>query len=239
MAMQTHNIPSPSKNGISEAAKTAERRTRPHATKEFRAIVKDEWRILLLRGTKTKWVRGLRYLYMELLKAYFGKTHDPDVTTHFADLFLGVMEAYFAEEKRPLRRYLPALTFLLWQSHGMPSEAARIEWVFERIDWGLDAIFAESELTRRVLRLAAVVSEPNTPPPTWLKDWAFYTQVQKLGWVPKAKPSIGLTFAALLTANYPLDDWAKFFAIEAGRPDPLLEREGMAPILKKPKPQKP
>jgi hypothetical protein len=229
MRPQDHTQPLRQAQTLTEAQRFAKR---VRATKEYKSQVDEEWRMLLLRGTKTKWVRGLRYLYAELLKAYFGKDYDPDVTERFADLFLSTMEAYFAEEKRPLRRYLPALTYLLWQSHGMPSEAARLEWAFERIDWRLDAVFGESELTKRTLRLAAVVANPDTPPPTWLKDWTFYTDVQKRGSAPKAKPAITLTLTAILTANYPHTDWLRFFAIEAGRHDLFLELEGNTRVLK-------
>jgi hypothetical protein len=156
------------------------------------------------------------------------------VRERFGDLFLSTMEAYFAKENRPLRRYLPALTYLLWQSHGMPSEAARLEWAFERIDWRLDAVFAESELVRRILRLAAVV-ETNGPPPTWVSDWDFHAYALK-GGLPKKKPPVTLTLNHLLTANYPPLDWLKFFAVEAGRPDLLFGLDGLTPVLKKPKP---
>jgi len=229
MRPQDHTQPLRHAHPIPEAGLSAKR---VRATKEYKSQVDEEYRMLLLRGTKTKWVRGLRYLYAELLKAHFGKDHDPDATNRFADLFLSTMEAYFAEEKRPLRRYLPALTFLLWQTHGMPNDAARLEWAFERIDWGIDAVFGESELTRRTLRLAAVVANPNTPPPTWLKDWGFYTDVQRRGFLPKAKPAITLTLTHLLTANYPPNDWLRFFAIEAGRNDLFFELGGNQPVLK-------
>jgi len=204
-------------------------------TKEYKARVAAERRVLRAGDTRTIWVRYLRYLYAELLKAYFGLPHNPDVTGRFADLFLSTMEAYFAKEKRPLRRYLPALTYLLWQSHGMPSDAARLEWAFERIDWRLDAVFAESELVRRILRLAAVVAEGTPTPPTWLSDWEFHAYALK-GGLPKAKPPITLTLSHILTANYPPMDWLKFFAVEAGRPDLLFGLDDLTPVLKHPKP---
>jgi hypothetical protein len=195
------------------------------------ARVAAERKVLRTGDTKTIWGKYLRYLYAELLKAYFGHKHDPDVRERFADLFLSTMEAYFAREKRPLRRYLPALTYLLWQSHGMPSDAARLEWAFERIDWRLDGVFGESELVRRILRLAAVVAEYNPAPPTWLSDWDFHAYALK-GGLPKAKPPVTLTLKHLLTANYPPLDWLKFFALEAGRPDLLFGLDDFAPVLK-------
>jgi hypothetical protein len=203
-------------------------------TKEYKARVAAERHVLRSGDTKTIWGKYLRYLYAELLKAYFGHKYDPDVRERFADLFLSTMEAYFAKEKRPLRRYLPALTYLLWQSHGLPSEAARLEWAFERIDWGIDAVFGESELVRRILRLAAVV-DTNGPPPTWVSDWDFHAYALK-GGLPKAKPPVTLPLNHLLTANYPPMDWLRFFAVEAGRPDLLFGLDGLTPVLKKPNP---
>jgi hypothetical protein len=206
-----------------------------HPTKEYLARVAAERKVLRAGDTKTIWGKYLRFLYAELLKAHFGVKYDPDVRERFADLFLSTMEAYFAKEDRPLRRYLPALTYLLWQAHGMPSDAARLEWAFERIDWGLDAVFGESELVRRILRLAAVVAENNPTPPTWVSDWDFHAYALK-GGLPKAKPPVSLTLNHLLTANYPPQDWLRFFALEAGRPDLLFGLDGLTPILKKPKP---
>jgi hypothetical protein len=232
--MRPQDHTQPLRDGVAPSIAGVRLAKRGRPTKEYKIHVKDERRVLLLRGTKTKWVRGLRYLYAELLKAYFGHPYDAEVKERFGDLFLSVMQAYFAEEKRPMRRYLPALTFLLWQSYGMVSDAARLEWAFERIDWGIDAVFGESELTRRVLRLAAVVCENNPRPPTWLKDWGFYAEVQRGGLIPKAKPNITLTLTDLLSANYPFADWLKFFAIEAGRADLLLRLEKTRPVLKKP-----
>jgi hypothetical protein len=204
-------------------------------TKEYLARVAAERKVLRAGDTKTIWGKYLRYLYAELLKAHFGLRYDPDVREHFADLFLSAMAAYFAKEDRPLRRYLPALTYLLWQSHGMPSAAARLEWAFERIDWGLDAVFGECELVRRILRLAAVVAENQTTPPTWASDWGFHAYALK-GGLPKAKPPVTLTLNHILTANYPPLDWLKFFALEAGRPDLLFGLDDLTPVLKKPKP---
>jgi hypothetical protein len=204
-------------------------------TKEYAARVAAERKVLRAGDTKTLWVKYLRYLYAELLKACFGHKHDPDVRERFGDLFLSAMEAYFAKEDRPLRRYLPALTYLLWQSHGMPSDAARLEWAFERIDWGAAAAFGENELVRRILRLAAAVDENKPTPPTWLSDWGFYATALK-GGLPKIKPPVTLTLNQLLAANYPPTDWLKFFALESGRPDLFLELEGLTPVLKKLKP---
>jgi hypothetical protein len=211
------------------------RPSRGRPTNEYRARVAAERRVLRAGDTKTLWVKYLRYLYAELLKAHFGHKYDPDVRERFGDLFLSTMEAYFAKEKRPLRRYLPALTYLLWQTHGLPSEAARLEWVFERIDWRLDAVFGESELARRILRLAAVVATDNTAPPTWLNDWDFHAYALK-GGLPRKKPPITLTLNHLLTANYPPTDWLRFFAVEAGRPDLLFGLDDLTPVLKQPKP---
>jgi hypothetical protein len=226
----TPDLAHPESNGV--AGKVAKQK-RP--TKEYLAKVAAERKVLRAGDTKTIWGKYLRFLYAELLKAYFELKHDPDVRDRFADLFLSTMEAYFAKEDRPLRRYLPALTYLLWQSHGMPSDAARLEWVFERIDWRLDAAFGESELVRRILRLAAVVAENKLTPPTWVSDWDFHAYALK-GGLPKAKPPVTLTLQHLLTANYPPLDWLKFFAIEAGRPDLLFGLDELTPVLKKPKP---
>jgi hypothetical protein len=229
--MRPQDYTQPLRDGRAQTTEAVRTAKRERATKEYMAMIKAERKVLREGDTKTKWVRGLRYLYAELLKAYFGLPHDPDVTNRFADLFLSTMEAYFAEDRRPLRRYLPALTYLLWQSYGMPSDAARIEWAFERIDWGSDAVFGESELVRRILRLAAVVAENNPTPPTWLKEWTFHAEALK-GGLPKAKPHITLTLTNILTANYPHADWLRFFAIEAGRTDLLFELEGIKPVLK-------
>jgi len=223
---ETPDFAHPKNNGV---AGCGAKGMRP--TKEYLARVAAERKVLRAGDTKTIWGKYLRYLYAELLKAYFGHKYDPDVRERFADLFLSTMEAYFAKEGRPLRRYLPALTYLLWQSHGKPSDAARLEWAFERIDWGLDAVFGESELVRRILRLAAVVAEHNPTPPTWLSDWDFHAYALK-GGLPKAKPPLSLTLNHLLTANYPPLDWLKFFALEAGRPDLLLELDGLTAVLK-------
>ena len=226
---KTPDFAHPQGNGVAGEVAKENRRT-----KEYKARVAAERHVLRSGDTKTIWGKYLRYLYAELLKAYFGHKYDPDVRERFADLFLSTMEAYFAKEKRPLRRYLPALTYLLWQSHGLPSEAARLEWAFERIDWGIDAVFGESELVRRILRLAAVV-DTNGPPPTWLSDWAFHAYALK-GGLPKAKPPVTLPLNHLLTANYPPMDWLRFFAVEAGRPDLLFGLDGLTPVLKKPNP---
>jgi len=225
---ETPDFAHPKTNGVAGEIATKKRRT-----KEYMARVAAERHVLRAGDTKTIWGKYLRYLYAELLKAHFGHKYDPDVRERFGDLFLSTMEAYFAKEKRPLRRYLPALTYLLWQSHGMPSEAARLEWVFERIDWRLDAVFAESELVRRILRLAAVV-ETNGTPPTWVSDWDFHAYALK-GGLPKKKPPVTLTLNHLLTANYPPMDWLKFFAVEAKRPDLLFGLDDLTPVLKQPK----
>jgi hypothetical protein len=228
MRPQDHTKPLRDSNAL--AAEAARFVKGVRATKEYMAYIKAERKVLREGDTQRMWVRYLRFLYAELLKAYFGHPHDPDVTERFSDLFLSTMEAYFAKEKRPLRRYLPALTYLLWQSHGMPSEAARLEWAFERIKWGIDAAFGESELVRRILRLAAVV-ETNGTPPTWVKNWEFHAYALK-DRMPKAKPPITISIDNLLTANYPPTDWLKFFAVEAGRPELLSELENLNPILK-------
>jgi hypothetical protein len=226
---KTPDFAHPQGNGVAGEVAKENRRT-----KEYKARVAAERHVLRTGDTKTIWGKYLRYLYAELLKAYFGHKYDPDVRERFGDLFLSTMEAYFAKEKRPLRRYLPALTYLLWQSHGLPSEAARLEWAFERIDWGIDAVFGESELVRRILRLAAVV-DTNGPPPTWVSDWDFHAYALK-GGLPKAKPPVTLPLNHLLTANYPPMDWLRFFAVEAGRPDLLFGLDGLTPVLKKPNP---
>jgi len=226
---KTPDFAHPQGNGAAGEVAKENRRT-----KEYKARVAAERHVLRSGDTKTIWGKYLRYLYAELLKAYFGHKYDPDVRERFGDLFLSTMEAYFAKEKRPLRRYLPALTYLLWQSHGLPSEAARLEWAFERIDWGIDAVFGESELVRRILRLAAVV-DTNGPPPTWVSDWDFHAYALK-GGLPKAKPPVTLPLNHLLTANYPPMDWLRFFAVEAGRPDLLFGLDGLTPVLKKPNP---
>jgi len=226
---KTPDFAYPKPNGMAGEVAKGELRT-----KEYMAKVATERAILRAGDTKTIWAKCLRYLYAELLKAYFGHKHDRDVRERFADLFLSTMEAYFAKENRSLRRYLPALTYLLWQSHGMPSEAARLEWAFERIDWRIDAVFAESELVRRILRLAAVV-ETNGAPPPWLSDWGFHAYALK-GGLPKAKPAITLTLNHILTAHYPPLDWLRFFAVEAGRPNPLFGLDDLTPVLKQPKP---
>jgi len=210
---KTPDFAHPQGNGV---AGGVAKQKRP--TKEYLARVAAERKVLRAGDTKTIWGKYLRYLYAELLKAHFGLRYDPDVRERFGDLFLSTMEAYFAKEDRPLRRFLPALTYLLWQSHGMRSDAARLEWVFERIDWRLDAVFGESELVRRILRLAAVVAENNPTPPTWVSDWDFHAYALK-GGLPRAKPPVTLTLNHLLTANYPPLDWLKFFALEAGRSD--------------------
>jgi len=225
----TPDFAHPQGNGVAGEVAKENRRT-----KEYKARVAAERHVLRAGDTKTIWGKYLRYLYAELLKAYFGHKYDPDVRERFGDLLLSTMEAYFAKEKRPLRRYLPALTYLLWQAHGMPSEAARLEWAFERIDWRLDAVFAESELVRRIFRLAAVV-ETNGAPPTWLSDWDFHAYALK-GGLPKKKPPVTLTLSHLLTANYPPTDWLKFFAVEAKRPDLLFGLDDLTPVLKQPKP---
>jgi hypothetical protein len=75
------------------------------------------------------------------------------------------------------------------------------------------------------------VAENSTAPPTWLKDWAFHAYALK-GGLPKRKPHTTLTINHLLTANYPLTDWLRFFAIEAERTDLLFELEGIKPVLK-------
>jgi len=226
---KTPDFAHPQGNGVAGEVAKENRRT-----KEYKARVAAERHVLRSGDTKTIWGKYLRYLYAELLKAYFGHKYDPDVRERFADLFLSTMEAYFAKEKRPLRRYLPALTYLLWQSHGLPSEAARLEWAFERIDWGIDAVFGESELVRRIFRLAAVV-DTNGPPPTWVSDWDFHAYALK-GGLPKAKPPVTLPLNHLLTANYPPMDWLRFFAVEAGRPDLLFGLDDLTPVLKKPNP---
>ena len=226
---KTPDFAHPKTNGVAGEVAKENRRT-----KEYKTRVAAERHVLRSGDTKTIWGKYLRYLYAELIKAYFGHKYDPDVRERFGDLLLSTMEAYFAKEKRPLRRYLPALTYLLWQSHGRPSEAARLEWAFERIDWRLDAVFAESELVRRILRLAAVV-EMNGAPPTWVSDWDFHAYALK-GGLPKKKPPVTLTLSHILTANYPPLDWLKFFAVEAGRPDLLFGLDGLTPVLKKPKP---
>ena len=226
---KTPDFAHPQGNGVAGEVAKENRRT-----KEYKARVAAERQVLCAGDTKTIWGKYLRYLYAELLKAHFGHKYDPDVRERFGDLFLSTMEAYFAKEKRPLRRFLPALTYLLWQSHGLPSEAARLEWAFERLDWGIDAVFGESELVRRILRLAAVV-ETNGTPPTWLSDWDFHAYALK-GGLPKKKPPVTLTLNHLLTANYPPLDWLKFFAVEAGRPDLLFGLDGLTPVLKKPNP---
>jgi len=227
---ETPDFAHPQTNGVAGGVAKGNR-----PTKEYMAKVAEERKVLRAGDTKTIWGKYLRYLYAELLKAYFGLKHDPDVRERFGDLFLSTMETYFAKEGRPLRRYLPALTYLLWQSHGMPSDAARLEWVFERIDWRLDAVFGESELVRRILRMAAVVAEYNPTPPTWLSDWDFHAYAMK-GGLPRAKPPVTLTLNHLLTANYPPLDWLKFFALEAGRPDLLFGLDDLTSVLKKPKP---
>jgi hypothetical protein len=233
---ETPDFGPPKTNGGAVRGDAMEKRpNRGLPTDEHKEKVAAERRILRAGDTKTLWVKYLRYLYAELLKAYFGHKHDPDTRERFSDLFLSTMEAYFAKEKRPLRRYLPALTYLLWQAHGMLSAAARLEWVFERIDWGLDAVFGESELVRRILRLAAVVETATPPLPTWLNDWNFHAYALK-GGLPKKKPPITLTLNHLLTNNYPPMDWLRFFAIEAGRPDLLFWLDDLTPVLKQPKP---
>ena len=212
---KTPDFAHPQGNGVAGEVAKENRRT-----KEYKARVAAERHVLRSGDTKTIWGKYLRYLYAELLKAYFGHKYDPDVRERFGDLFLSTMEAYFAKEKRPLRRYLPALTYLLWQSHGLPSEAARLEWAFERIDWGIDAVFGESELVRRILRLAAVV-DTNGPPPTWVSDWDFHAYALK-GGLPKAKPPVTLPLNHLLTANYPPMDWLRFFRRRSGTPRPAF-----------------
>ena len=226
---KTPDFAHPKTNGVAGEVATENRRT-----KEYKARVAAERQVLRAGDTKTIWGKYLRYLYAELLKAYFGHKYDPDVRERFGDLFLSTMEAYFAKEKRPPRRYLPALTYLLWQSHGLPSEAARLEWAFERIDWRLDAVFAESELVRRIFRLAAVVETNGTPPP-WLSDWGFHAYALK-GGLPQAKPALTLTLNHILTANYPPMDWLRFFAVEAGHPNPFFGLDDLTPVLKQPNP---
>jgi hypothetical protein len=118
-------------------------------TKEYLARVAAERKVLRAGDTKTIWRKYLRYLYAELLKAYFGHKCDPDVRERFADLFLSTMEAYFAREDRPLTL---TLTFLLTANY------TPLDWLkFFALEAG------RPDLLFGLDRLTAVLKKTKTP----------------------------------------------------------------------------
>ena len=79
---KTSDFAHPQGNGVAGEVAKENRRT-----KEYKARVAAERHVLRSGDTKTIWGKYLRYLYAELLKAYFGHKYDPDYASGLATYF--------------------------------------------------------------------------------------------------------------------------------------------------------